>query len=46
MIAQIDREVKTLAQARGISAVVAGIAPAGGVDLTADAMKDIETLHE
>lgn len=46
MIAQIDREVKMLAQARGISAVVAGIAPAGGVDLTADAMKDIETLHE
>jgi hypothetical protein len=46
MIAQIDREVKTLAQARGIAAVVAGIAPAGGVDLTADAMKDIETLHE
>ncbi len=46
MVAQIDREVKLLAQARGLSAVVAGIAPAGGVDLTADAMKDIETLHE
>lgn len=46
MVAQIDREVKTLAQARGISAVVAGLAPAGGTDLTGDAMKDIETLHE
>ncbi len=46
MVAQIEREVKLLAQARGLSTVVAGIAPAGGVDLTADAMKDIETLHE
>jgi hypothetical protein len=46
MVAQIDREVKTLAQARGVSTVVSSVAPAGGVDLTADAMKDIETLHE
>jgi hypothetical protein len=46
MVAQIDREVKTIAQQRGVSVVVSTIAPAGGVDLTDDAMKDIETLHE
>ena len=46
MVAQIDREVKTLAQERGVSTVVSTVAPAGGIDLTADAMKDIETLHE
>jgi hypothetical protein len=46
MVAQIDREVKTIAQERGVSTVVSTVAPAGGVDLTGDAMKDIETLHE
>jgi hypothetical protein len=46
MVAQIDREVKTIAQQRGVSVVVSSLAPAGGVDLTDDAMKDIETLHE
>lgn len=46
MVAQINREVKTIAQARGVSTVVSTVAPAGGVDLTGDAMKDIETLHE
>jgi hypothetical protein len=46
MVAQIDREVKTIAQQRGVSVVVSTLAPAGGVDLTDDAMKDIETLHE
>ena len=47
MVAQIGREVKTIAQQRGISVVVSDVAaPAGGVDLTDDAMKDIETLHE
>ena len=46
MVAQIDREVKTVAQERGVSTVVSTVAPAGGVDLTGDAMKDIETLHE
>jgi hypothetical protein len=46
MVAQIDREVKTIAQERGVSTVVSTVAPAGGVDLTDDAMKDIETLHE
>lgn len=46
MVAQIDREVKTIAQRRGIDVVVSGVAPGGGVDLTADAEKDIESLHE
>ncbi|MGA2391779.1 MAG: hypothetical protein ABSH03_00340 [Candidatus Lustribacter sp.] len=46
MVAQINREVKTIAQQRGVSTVVSTVAPAGGVDLTGDAMKDIETLHE
>jgi hypothetical protein len=47
MVAQIGREVKVLAEARGINVVVSDIvAPAGGVDLTADAEKDIESLHE
>jgi len=46
MVAQINREVKTIAQERGVSTVVSTVAPAGGVDLTGDAMKDIETLHE
>jgi hypothetical protein len=47
MVAQIGREVKTIAQQRGISVVVSDVAaPAGGIDLTDDAMKDIETLHE
>ncbi len=47
MVAQIDREVRTLAQSRGISVVFDDLAaPAGGVDLTADAQKEIESLHE
>lgn len=47
MVSQIGREVKTIAQRRGIQIVVSNpAAPAGGVDLTDDAMKDIETLHE
>jgi hypothetical protein len=47
MVAQIGREVKSLALQRGIAVVVSDVAaPAGGVDLTDDAMKDIETLHE
>jgi hypothetical protein len=47
MVAQIGREVRLLAQARGISVVVTDpVANAGGVDLTSDAMKDIESLHE
>ncbi len=45
--AQIDREVRLIAQQRGISVVLTNIvAPAGGVDLTPDALKDIESLHE
>ena len=46
MVAQIGREVKVVAQQRGVSVVVQSEASAGGVDLTDDAMKDIETLHE
>jgi predicted small lipoprotein YifL len=47
MVAQIGREVKAVAQKRGINVVVSDVvAPAGGVDLTADAEKDIESLHE
>jgi hypothetical protein len=47
MVAQIGREVKMVAQKRGIDVVVSDVvAPAGGVDLTADAEKDIESLHE
>ncbi len=45
--AQIEREVRLIAQQRGISVVLTNIvAPAGGVDLTPDALKDIESLHE
>jgi Skp family chaperone for outer membrane proteins len=44
---QIDREVRLIAQQRGISVVLTDVvAPAGGVDLTPDALKDIESLHE
>ncbi|MBD5635439.1 MAG: OmpH family outer membrane protein, partial [Candidatus Eremiobacteraeota bacterium] len=47
MVAQIGREVKAVAEKRGINVVVSDVvAPAGGVDLTADAEKDIESLHE
>ena len=47
IVAQIDREVRLIAQQRGISIVVNNVAaPAGGVDLTPDALKDIESLHE
>ena len=47
MVAQIGREVKLIAQKRGINVVFSDIvAPAGGVDLTEDAEKDIESLHE
>ncbi|GAC1430019.1 MAG: hypothetical protein NVSMB5_24380 [Candidatus Velthaea sp.] len=47
MISQIGREVRLIAQQRGIAVVVTDpIANSGGVDLTADAMKDIESLHE
>jgi hypothetical protein len=47
MVAQIGREVKLIAAKRGIDVVFSDVvAPAGGVDLTADAEKDIESLHE
>jgi len=44
---QIDREVRVIAQQRGITVVLSDVvAPAGGVDLTPDALKDIESLHQ
>jgi len=47
MLAQIGREVKFIAARRGINVVFSDVvAPAGGIDLTADAEKDIESLHE
>jgi len=47
MVSQIGREVKVIAEKRGIDVVVSDVvAPAGGVDLTADAEKDVESLHE
>ncbi len=47
ILAQIGREVKVVAARRGVNVVVGDVvAPAGGIDLTADAEKDIESLHE
>jgi hypothetical protein len=47
MVAQIGREIKFVAARRGINVVFSDVvAPAGGIDLTADAEKDIESLHE
>jgi hypothetical protein len=47
IVNQIEGEVRVLAQQRGVSVVLSDIvAPAGGVDLTPDALKDIESLHE
>jgi hypothetical protein len=47
MVSQIGREVKAIAEKRGIDVVISDVvAPAGGVDLTADAEKDVESLHE
>jgi hypothetical protein len=47
IVAQIGREVKLIAARRGVNVVFGDIvAPAGGIDLTTDAEKDIESLHE
>ena len=46
MVAQIGREVKTIAHQRGVSLVLSNVNAPGGIDLTDDALKDIETLHE
>jgi hypothetical protein len=47
MVAQIGREVGLIAHQRGIAVVVTDpVANPGGIDLTPDAMKDIESLHE
>lgn len=47
IVAQIGREVRLIAQQKGVSVVVTDpVAGVVGVDLTPDAMKDIESLHE
>jgi len=47
MIDQIGREVKLVAERRAVAVVFSDIiAPVGGIDLTDDAEKDIESLHE
>jgi hypothetical protein len=47
MVAQIESEVRMIAQKRGVNVVFSRVvAPAGGVDLTDEAAKDIESLHE
>ena len=47
IIDQINREVRVVAHNRGVSVVLNNVAgSASGVDLTADAQKDIESLHE
>ncbi len=47
MVAQIENEVRMIAQKRGVNVVFSQVAaPAGGVDLTDEAAKDIESLHE
>jgi hypothetical protein len=47
MVTQIEREVKIVAQQHGVAVVLSNVnATSGGVDLTDDAVKDIESLHE
>lgn len=47
IIAQVKREVQTIASQRGLKIVFdTPVAPVGGIDLTADVQKDIESLHE
>jgi hypothetical protein len=47
IVAQIGREVKLVAQKRSVGVVFSDVvAPVTGVDLTQDAEKDIESLHE
>lgn len=47
IVAQIKREIKTIASQRGLTIVFdTPVAPAGGIDLTADVQKDVESLHE
>ena len=47
ILAQIDREVKIVAERRSVGLVFGDIiVPVDGVDLTDDAAKDLESLHE
>ena len=47
IVAQIQREVQIVAKNRGVTVVFTNIvAPVSGVDLTSDAEKQVESLHE
>lgn len=47
IMAQIKREVQTIAAARGLRVVFINVVqPVGGIDLTEAAQKDVESLHE
>ncbi len=47
MVAQVEREVSGIAKRRGLRVVFDRfVTPAGGVDLTDEAEKDVESLHE
>jgi hypothetical protein len=47
IVAQIQREVQIVAKNRGVTVVFSNIvAPVSGVDLTTDAEKQVESLHE
>jgi len=47
IVAQIQREVQTVAKSHGVDVVVSNVVASGGsVDLTQDAEKQIESLHE
>lgn len=47
IVAQIQREVQIVAKNRGVTVVLTNIvAPVSGVDLTSDAEKQVESLHE
>ncbi|MBV8245243.1 MAG: OmpH family outer membrane protein [Candidatus Eremiobacteraeota bacterium] len=47
IVAQVQRETQSVAAARGLKVVfIDVVAPAGGIDLTNDVAKDVESLHE
>ncbi|MDQ6930541.1 MAG: hypothetical protein M3126_07745 [Candidatus Eremiobacteraeota bacterium] len=47
IMAQIKREVQTIAAQRGLKVVFINVVqPVGGIDLTEAAQKDVESLHE
>jgi hypothetical protein len=47
IVSEIDSQVRAIAEKRGVNVVVGKVvAPAGGVDLTSDTEKALETLHQ